>query len=227
MRRARGEGPIVLAGPTGVGKTTVARALAEDPERFVFSVSATTRRPRPGERDGVDYEFVSREEFERMVDAGEFAEWARVHDQLYGTPLRNLAGDDGRRVLLDIDVQGAAQVRANVPSAEFVFLLPPSLEMLLARLSGRGTELRDEVGRRLRDEVGRRLRVARDELARVPEFDHVLVNDDLDATVEAVRAIARGDGGGGGSLRGAREAAESLRQGIATLLDRDFDILTE
>ena len=102
------------------------------------------------------------------------------------TPLRNLAGGDGRRVLLDIDVQGAAQVRGNVPSAVLVFLLPPSLETLLARLSGRGTEPRDE--------VARRLGVARDELARVPEFDHVLVNDDLEATVAAVRAIARGEG---------------------------------
>lgn len=218
-RKPPGDGPIVLAGPTGVGKTTVARALAADADRFVFSVSATTRRPRPAERDGADYEFVSREDFERMVDAGEFAEWARVHDRLYGTPLRNLTARDGRRVLLDIDVQGAAQVRESVPSAAFVFLLPPSLETLLARLSGRGTEQRDE--------VARRLQVARDELARVPEFDHVLVNDDLDATVEAVRAIAGGGGGGAGSMRGAREAAESLRRGISTLLARDFDILSE
>lgn len=218
-RKTLQDGPIVLAGPTGVGKTTVARALAADSHRFVFSVSATTRRPRPGERDGADYEFVSRQEFERMVDADEFAEWARVHDQLYGTPLRNLAGGDGRRVLLDIDVQGAAQVRGNVPSAEFVFLLPPSLETLLARLSGRGTEPRDE--------IARRLGVARDELARVPEFDHVLVNDDLDATVAAVRAVARGGVSPAGSQRAAREAAESLRRGISTLLARDFDILSE
>lgn len=216
-RKTPDDGPIVLAGPTGVGKTTVARALAADRDRFVFSVSATTRRPRPGERDGADYEFVSREEFERMVDAGEFAEWARVHDQLYGTPLRNLAGRAGRRVLLDIDVQGAAQVRGNVPSAVFVFLLPPSLGTLLARLSGRGTEPRNE--------IARRLGVARDELARVPEFDHVLVNDHLDATVAAVRAIARGDGSAAGPLGAAREEAESLRRGISTLLARDFDIL--
>ena len=215
----REDGPIVLAGPTGVGKTTVARALAADPDRFVFSVSATTRRPRPGESDGADYEFVSREDFERMVAAGEFAEWARVHDHLYGTPRRNLAARDGRRVLLDIDVQGAAQVRENVPSAVFVFLLPPSLETLLARLSGRGTEPREE--------VARRLGVARDELARVPEFDHVLVNDDLDATVAAVRAIARGDGGGAGSGRAAREGAALLRRGISTLLARELDTLSE
>ncbi len=214
---ARADGPIVLAGPTGVGKTTVARALAEDSDHFVFSVSATTRSPRPGERDGQDYEFVSREDFERMVGAGEFAEWARVHDHLYGTPRRNLAGRDGRRVLLDIDVQGAAQVREAVPSAVSVFLLPPSLETLLARVSGRATELRDEV-------VGR-LKRARGELARASEFDHVLVNDDLGATVEAVRFIARGSGGGVGSTRGVR-AASSLRRAIDALLARDFDILS-
>ena len=218
-RKPREDGPIVLAGPTGVGKTTVARALAADPGRFVFSVSATTRRPRPGERDGADYEFVSRKDFERMVEAGEFAEWARVHDHLYGTPRRNLAARDGRRVLLDIDVQGAAQVRENVSSAVFVFLLPPSLGTLLARLSGRGTEPREE--------VARRLRVARDELARVPEFDHVLVNDDLDATVAAVRSIARGDGDEAGSVRAAREEAESLRRRISTLLARELDTLSE
>ncbi len=206
----------MLAGPTGVGKTTVARALAADSDRFVFSVSVTTRPPRLRERDGADYEFVSRGDFERMERAGELAEWARVHGHLYGTPRRNLVGRDGRRVLLDIDVQGAAQVRGNVPSAVCVFLLPPSLEALMERLSGRGTEARDE--------IARRLRVARDELARVPEFDHVLVNDDLDATVEAVRAIARGTGGEDGRARAARREAESLRRGIAVLLGRDFDM---
>ena len=216
-RSARGDGPIVLAGPTGVGKTTVARALAADAERFAFSVSVTTRRPRPGERDGADYEFVSRAEFERMVRAGELAEWARVHNHMYGTPRRNLAGRGGRRVLLDIDVQGAAQVRENVASAVSVFLLPPSLDALLARLSGRGTEPRDE--------IARRLRVARDELARVSEFDHVLVNDDLDATVGAVRAIARGEGDGAAPADGPDGGAESLREGIDVLLTRDFDIL--
>ena len=217
MTRTKGaDGPIVLAGPAGVGKTTVARALAADADRFVFSVSVTTRRPRPGERDGADYTFVSRDDFERMARAGELAEWAPVHDHLYGTPRRNLTRRDGRRVLLDIDVQGAAQVRRNVPSAVSVFLLPPSLDTLLARLSGRGTEPREE--------IARRLRVARDELARVPEFDHVLVNDDLDATVEAVRTIARGGGAATAPGCGGEEA-ESLRRGLDALLARDFDIL--
>ena len=214
-----GDGPIVLAGPTGVGKTTVARALAADSGHFVFSVSVTTRPPRRGERDGADYEFVSREDFEHMVRAGELAEWASVHDCLYGTPRRNLTRSDGRRVLLDIDVQGAAQVRDSVPSAVFVFLLPPSLEVLLARLSGRGTEPSEE--------IVRRLRVARSELARVPEFDHVLVNDDLNRTVRTVRAIARGDGSVAARRRAAEEKADAIRGGISALLTRDFDILLD
>ena len=213
MTRASGNhGPLVLAGPSGAGKTTVARALASDSRHFVFSVSVTTRPPRRGERDGTDYEFVSREDFERMRRAGELAEWAPVHDQLYGTPRRNLIGRDGRRVLLDIDVQGAAQVRESVPSAVFVFVLPPSAEVLLDRLSARGTERRAQ--------IARRLRVARDELARVPEFDHVVVNDELETTVAAVRAIARGEGAA--APGGVEAEVESLCRDIDLVLSRDF-----
>jgi len=117
--------PLVMAAPSGAGKTTIARALRERRKDVVFSVSATTRPPRPGERDGVDYHFVDHAGFRRMIDGGELIEWAEVHGNLYGTPLRNVADAVARReyLLLDIDVQGARQIRGKLPEAVFVFVL--------------------------------------------------------------------------------------------------------
>jgi guanylate kinase len=174
---------VVLAAPSGAGKTTIARRLVESGDDFVFSVSATTRPPRRGERDGVDYVFTDREGFLEMVDRGELAEWAEVHGRLYGTPVRNLveAAASGVHPLLDIDVQGARQIRQSVPEALLVFVLPPSGHAWVDRLRGRGTE--DD------DEVLLRLRTAAAELDAVRDFDVVVVNDDLDETVEEVRAI--------------------------------------
>lgn len=182
--------PVVLAAPTGAGKTTIARRLVEGPGSFVFSVSATTRAPRPGERDGEDYLFVDEERFREMVDAGELAEWARVHGQLYGTPIRNLddAAAGGRYPLLDIDVQGARQIRDRVPNALLIFVLPPSVEVWLERLHGRGTEGPEERYRRLRS--------AARELDDVAGFDVVVVNDDLGEAIREVRhAILEGGRG--------------------------------
>lgn len=179
--------PVVLAAPTGAGKTTIAHRLVEGPGAFVFSVSATTRAPRPGERDGEDYLFVDEDRFRRMVDDGELAEWARVHGQLYGTPIRNLddAAAGGRYPLLDIDVQGARQIRDRVANALLIFVLPPSVEVWLERLHGRGTEGPEERHRRLRS--------AAKELDDVSGFDVVIVNDDLDDAVRTVRrAILEG-----------------------------------
>ncbi len=178
--------PLVLSAPSGAGKTTIARRLHDRRGDVVFSVSATTRAPRPGERDGVDYHFVAEDGFRRMIAAGELMEWAKVHGCYYGTPLANVrqARERGEYLLLDIDVQGARQIRAAVPEAVHVFILPPSGEALVERLVGRGSEDDAKVQHRLRNALA--------EIATAAEFDHVVVNDDLDAAVEDVNAVLEG-----------------------------------
>lgn len=207
--------PVVLAAPSGTGKTTIARMLVEDEADFTFSVSATTRAPRGGERDGVDYDFLDREAFEAMVARGELVEWAEVHGRLYGTPRRNVdrAARDGRHVVLDIDVQGAAQIRERVPDALLVFVLPPSVEALVERLGGRGTEAPAE--------LVRRLETALEELAHVHEFDHVVVNDELDETVDRIRDLVRGKGTMAVPAEMKNEVA-SLREELAEVLRTRF-----
>jgi guanylate kinase len=179
--------PVVLAAPSGTGKTTIARALVERSDHFVFSVSATTRTMRVGESGERDYRFVSREGFRGMVERGELAEWAEVHGHLYGTPREGLAEarEAGRFPILDIDVQGARQIRESVPEAILVFLLPPSAAELESRLRGRATERSPE--------VARRLRAAGPELDAAEEFDYVVVNRDVEDAVKAVEQIARGE----------------------------------
>lgn len=179
--------PLVLSAPSGAGKTTLARMLRErNPGRIEFSVSATTRPPRPREKDGVDYHFVSRDEFLRMRDAGELIEWAPVHGNFYGTPRANVrrAQERGRHLLLDIDVQGARQIREKVPDAVSVFVLPPNGRVLVERLRRRGTEDPAVLERRLRN--------AEDEIRAAPEFEHVIVNDVLNEAVRALEEILRG-----------------------------------
>jgi guanylate kinase len=164
----------VLAGPSGVGKDTVAAAVRTRYPQVWLSVSATTRAPRPGEVDGVHYYFVTDDEFDAMVARGDLLEWALVHGRhRYGTPRRavldHLASGDA--ALLVIDMQVARRVRETMPEARFVFLAPPSWEELVRRLAGRGTEGPEE--------RERRLATARVELAAAREFDHVIVNDDV------------------------------------------------
>lgn len=169
----------VLAGPTAVGKGTVVRALREREADIWISVSATTREPRPGEIDGVHYFFVTPERFDEMIAGGELLEWAVVHGvNRYGTPRAAVESRlaEGTPVLLEIDLQGARQVRETMPDALFVFLAPPSWEELVARLVGRGTETEEE--------RERRLETARAEIAAESEFDAVIIND----TVEAAAA---------------------------------------
>lgn len=179
--------PLILAAPSGTGKTTIAHALVERFQRFVFSVSATTRPPRGDEVDGVDYDFVSREAFEEMIRTEALVEWAEVHGNLYGTPRRNLeaAAARGEHVVLDIDVQGARQLRERTPEAVLIFVFPPTAEALWGRLTARGTERMDE--------VARRLAAASEELAEARHFDYIVVNDDLDRAVSRVRAIVEAE----------------------------------
>ena len=165
---------VVLAGPTAVGKGTVSAYIRAHVPQVWLSVSMTTRPPRPGEVDGVHYHFVDDAEFDRLAAAGEFLEYAVVHGRAkYGTPRGPVerALTEGRLALLEIDLQGARQVRATMPGALFAFLAPPSWDELVRRLVGRGTETEEE--RELR------LQTARDELAAASEFDIVIVNDDV------------------------------------------------
>lgn len=175
----------VLAGPTAVGKGTVSTFIRENYPEVWLSVSATTRDPRPGEVDGVHYQFVSSDEFHRMIDAGEMLEYAVVHGQnTYGTPRASVdaAVADGKHVLLEIDLQGARQIRETLPEARFVFLAPPSWDELVSRLIGRGTESEEE--------QARRLETAKKELAAESEFDHTIVNDEVErAAAELVRIM--------------------------------------
>jgi guanylate kinase len=176
----------VLAGPSGVGKgAIVARLLAALPD-LELSISATTRGPRPKEDEGRHYYFVDRRQFDEMIDAGGFLEWADIFGERYGTPKEPVARAlaEGRDVLVEIDVQGARQVKAAEPQAYMVFVTPPTLEELERRLRTRGTETDQQVRRRLAK--------ASDELAAEPEFDVTVVNDDLErAAREVVQLVDR------------------------------------
>lgn len=174
---------FVITGPSGVGKGTLIRGLMERLPALELSVSATTRRARPGECDGVDYHFLSPEEFARRIAQGDFVEHADYAGRRYGTLRSELDArvGDGVPVVLEIEVQGARQVRAAMPEALQVFIAPPSLEALRTRLVGRGTDDAEE--------VERRLRVAEHELQAQPEFAHVVVNDRLEDALERLVEI--------------------------------------
>ena len=209
--------PVVLSAPSGAGKTTIAQALVEGSEDVVFSVSATTRPARSHEVDGVDYHFLSETDFRAMIEADEFVEWAEVHGHLYGTSRQALraALDDGRFLILDIDVQGAMQMRERVPDVVLVFVLPPSADALVERLTERGTEGEDTVARRIEN--------ARAELEQASQFDYIVVNDDLEQAIDAVRSIVSAE-----SLRTDRaidlsKEIRELQGRIDQILAEDFD----
>jgi guanylate kinase len=174
---------FVITGPSGVGKGTLIRGLMERIPELELSVSATTRGPRPGEQDGVDYHFLTPEEFDRRIEEGDFVEHADYAGRRYGTLRSELDRrvSEGVPVVLEIEVQGARQVRAAMPEAVQVFIAPPSLAALRTRLVGRGTDDQQE--------VSRRLEVAEQELTAQPEFAHVVVNDRLDEALDRLVAI--------------------------------------
>jgi guanylate kinase len=175
----------IVTAPSGAGKTTLVHAVLEREPGLALSVSYTTRPPRPGEVDGRDYRFVGKEEFLRLRDGGELLEWAEVHGNYYGTSRTWIETQlqQDRDVLLEIDWQGARQVRRMFPHAVSIFILPPSLEALEARLRGRGTDSEAT--------IARRLAAAREEMRHVEEFDYVIINDRLERAIDELTAVVR------------------------------------
>ncbi len=182
---------VVLAGPAGVGKGSIVRWILENESGFTLSVSATTRDPRPGEVDGVHYHFVTAEKFKDLIEKNQMLEWAQVHGKhFYGTPLSELARAEaeGKHLLLEIDLQGARQVKAQIPYALMIFINPPSFDELERRLRFRGTETEEQ--------IQTRLTTARTELAAAGEFDYQLTNLDLEACArEVVELVSKAERG--------------------------------
>ncbi len=209
--------PVVLSAPSGAGKTTIAKALVEGSEDVVFSVSATTRPARDHEVDGVDYRFLSEPKFRAMIEADEFVEWAQVHGHLYGTSRKALqeALDDGRFLILDVDVQGAMQMRERVPDVVLVFVLPPSANALVERLTERGTEEEDNVIRRIEN--------ARTELEQAAQFDYIVVNENLEQAINEVRSIVLAEGRRTARAIDLSDAIRQIQGQIDRILAEDFD----
>lgn len=188
---------FILSAPSGAGKTTIYRAALKAIADLDFSISLTTRARRESEADGIDYSFVSEEEFKRRQSSGELAEWARVFESSYGTPRAPLdtAIASGRDILLDIDIQGARQIRGSYrPDAVTIFVLPPSFEELEERLRGRATEEESK--------IQHRLRTARDEARAYPEYDYLIINDEISKSVERLETIVNAERLKVGRLRG-------------------------
>ncbi|MGF7185713.1 guanylate kinase [Desulfitispora alkaliphila] len=178
---------IVISGPSGAGKGTICSELRAQSPQLRYSVSATTRDPRPSEKEGVNYYFTKKEKFLKMIEDDELLEWAQVYDNYYGTPLRkvqeNLA--NGYDVILEIDIQGALQVKEKYKDGVFVFILPPSLEELCSRITGRGTETEDAMAKRLNSAKG--------EITYADKYDYIIINDNLEKAVENFKAIIKAE----------------------------------
>ena len=184
MTMSRGKGSLfIVSAPSGAGKTTILRRVMAEVGGMVFAVSHTTRSPRPGEQDGRDYFFVNQEDFLRMRDEGGFVEWAEVHGNYYGTSRSMLDSvmAEGTDVLHDIDVQGARKIRESGMEAVYIFILPPSLEVLEQRLRGRDSDPEEVIGRRLHNAVA--------EVEGYFEYDYVILNDDLEQALGDFKAV--------------------------------------
>lgn len=182
MKRKKGL-LFVVSAPSGAGKTSLCRAITDSLEKLTHSISTTTRQPRPGEIDGRDYYFVSQERFREMIQAGDFAEWAEVHSNFYGTSRRVL--DDmilkGLDVILDIDTHGATQIKAKYDTAVFIFIMPPSLDILEERLRNRKSDHEDEIRKRMQR--------SREEIRDYAMYDYIIVNRDFDRALTELRSI--------------------------------------
>lgn len=196
--------PIILSAPSGGGKTSIARGILARRADVGYSVSATTRARRPTETDGVDYHFLADAEFARRRAAGHFAETAQVHDRWYGTLREEVKRvlDSGKHVMMDIDVQGARQFRAAFPESVLIFVLPPSVDALVARLKARNTESDKSIDRRLRSAMG--------EIEAVSEYHYVVINDQLAAATDRVSAIIDAEGARATRTHGVDETVAAL-----------------
>jgi guanylate kinase len=174
---------FVVSAPSGAGKTSLCKAITDSLENLTHSISHATRKPRSGELDGRDYFFVGQERFQEMVRAGDFAEWAEVHSNLYGTSRRMLNDmiDRGRDVILDIDTQGAKQIKSKYDTAVFIFIMPPSLDILEERLRNRKSDHEDEIRKRMRR--------AREEIGDYSIYDYIIVNRDFDRALTELRSV--------------------------------------
>ena len=179
---------FVVSAPSGAGKTTLCRKLLKKNAHLKLSVSYTTREPRRGEVNDVDYTFITKKRFMTMIDRGEFAEWAMVHGNLYGTSLKRIQrmSGDGYDILLDIDIRGAMQIKKTYKSATFIFILPPSLKELRERLLKRKTDSMDVIRKRLDN--------AKEEIAYYKDYDFVIVNDELDTAFQELKSIITASG---------------------------------
>lgn len=174
---------VVISGPSGSGKGTICKRLIEEIENLSVSVSATTRKPRVGEIDGKNYFFIDEKEFLKKINNDEFLEYASVYGNYYGTPKKIVLNklENGKDIILEIDIQGALKVKENYPRGVFIFILPPSLEELKNRIEGRGTDSKEAIHRRLKS--------AYDELNYAFQYDYVVLNDEVDTAVEKIKEI--------------------------------------